>query len=63
MASVRDVMAYLLSVQGRCPSQQPVGGIVVEDVDCFARGIVNSGEPTSGELTTAQLMTMTQIRK
>lgn len=63
MASVRDVMEYLLSVHGKPPSQQPVGGIVVEDVDCFARGIANSGEQTSGEITTEQLMTMTQIRK
>lgn len=63
MASVRDVMAYLLSVQGTPPSQRPVGGIVVEDVDCFAMGIANSGEPTSSELTTEQLMTLTQICK
>ena len=63
MASVRDVMEYMLSVQARPPSQQPVGGIIVEDVDCFARGIVNSGEPTPGDLTTEQLMTVTQICK
>jgi hypothetical protein len=63
MTSVRDVMEYLLSVQGKPRSQQPLGGIVVEDVDCFARGIVNNGEQTSGEMTTEQLMTMTQIRK
>jgi lipase chaperone LimK len=63
MASVRDVVEYLLSVQGKPPNQQPLGGIVVDDVDCFARGIVNSGEQTSGEITTEQLMTMTHIRK
>jgi hypothetical protein len=63
MASVQDVMEYLLSVQGKPPNQQPRGGIVVEDVDCFARGIGNSGEQTSSEITTEQLMTMTHIRK
>jgi len=57
MASIRDVLDFLLSVQGK--SSCPMGGIIVEDLDCFVRGNNNS----TSELSTEQLMTMTQISK
>ena len=58
MATIREVMEYLLSIQGKTTNQQPLGGIIVEDLDCFARG-----GNSSGELSTQHLMTMTQLRK
>jgi hypothetical protein len=58
MATIRDVMEYLLNIQ----SNYPMGGIILQDLDVFVKG--NSATSNANEeLSTEQLMTMTQICK
>ena len=56
MSSICNVMEYLLSFQGR--NENPMSAIIVEDLDIFVRG-----DASCGDLTTEQLMLMTQTRK
>lgn len=61
MASIRNVMEFLLSLSSNNKSS-PVGSIVLQDLDVFVRGN-NNANGTGEELSTEQLMTMTQICK
>lgn len=59
MTSVRDIMEFLLSVQGN--NNNIRGAIIIQDLHVFVRG--SNCSFRTGDLTTEQLMTMTQIRK
>jgi hypothetical protein len=71
VASFRDLLEYLLSLQALPVSQRPYRGILVDDVDVLARQTtvdlahdvndVNHGAPQ--QRTTQEIMNLTQICK
>lgn len=69
VASLWDLMEYLLSLQSKPPNEQPYHGILVDQVDSFARipfcGTTEDGDQSNtsprSELSTQELMSLTQI--